>query len=175
MSLLRHVECFPRESEVATGENFDRTPFLLKLDATILVPLDFSNVNQSLDTIVGKGPSGPPGKLFLELTDALKLLDAVRTGPSAIASINDSATEHEKAHFARFRSRLKQGDLFTAMGDSAFLAFCSTEHPQAQRLNLPPLASRPDSVFVTRLVLENRRAYVEVAETAEMYGDLPHL
>lgn len=84
---------------------------MLKLDATVDVPLDLTNVGQSLDVILGKESTGPPGKFFQD-TNALKLLDTVRTGgPSARAAISDGATEEEKAHFARFRSRLNQGEL----------------------------------------------------------------
>ncbi|KAJ6597007.1 hypothetical protein DFH09DRAFT_108853 [Mycena vulgaris] len=143
-------------------------PFLLKLDATVGVPLDLTDISQSLDTIICKESSGPPGKFFLD-TNARTLLDTVRTGgPSARVTINEGATEEQKTHFARFRSRLDQGELFTAMVGSVFLAVCSSETPLMQRLNLPPtLVSFPNSIFVTQLVIENFTAYVEVAETAD--------
>ncbi|KAJ7109475.1 hypothetical protein C8R44DRAFT_288995 [Mycena epipterygia] len=155
-------------SDVVPETRSDSKPFLLKLDATVEVPLDLTNVGQSLDVILGKESTGPPGKFFQD-TDALKLLDTVRTGgPSARATINDNATEEEKTHFARFRSRLNQGELFTAMVGSVFLGFCSSETPLMQRLNLPPtLVSCPDSVFMTQLDIENFSAYLEVAETAD--------
>jgi len=155
-------------SDVVPETRSDSKPFLLKLDATVDVPLDLTNVGQSLDVILGKESSGPPGKFFQD-TNALKLLDTVRTGgPSARATINDNATEEEKTHFARFRSRLNQGELFTAMVGSVFLGFCSSETPLMQRLNLPPtLVSCPDSVFMTQLDIENFSAYLEVAETAD--------
>ncbi|KAJ6623535.1 hypothetical protein B0H10DRAFT_2431358 [Mycena sp. CBHHK59/15] len=143
-------------------------PFFLGLDNNIAVPLDLTNVTQSFDTIIGDKPNGPPGKFFLD-TNAHKLLDTIRTsGPSARVVIQDSATEAQKAHFQRFRSRLDQGELFTAMVGSVFLAFCSSETPLMQRLNLTPtLASLSKSVFVSQVVIENYTAYAEVAETAD--------
>ncbi|KAJ7271893.1 hypothetical protein B0H12DRAFT_668457 [Mycena haematopus] len=141
-------------------------PFSLKLDTTVVVPLDLTDVYQSLDTIIKD--DGPPGKFFKD-ADAVKFLDAVRTGgPSARARTRDDATEEQKAHFARFRSRLDKGDLFTAMVGSVFLGFSSSETPLMQRLNLPPsLASLSDSVFVTKLEIENYTTYLEVLETAD--------
>jgi hypothetical protein len=86
-----------------------RKPFSLKLDTTVIVPLDLTDVHQSLDTMIKE--DGPPGKFFKDI-NAIKLLDTVRTGgPSARATIRDDATEEHKAHFARFRSRLDQGEL----------------------------------------------------------------
>ncbi|KAJ6502442.1 hypothetical protein C8R45DRAFT_619835 [Mycena sanguinolenta] len=144
----------------------DSKPFSLKLDTTVIVPLDLTDVHQSLDTIIKD--DGPPGKFFKN-TDAIKLLDNVRTGgPSARLRMTDDATEEHKAHFARFRSRLDNGDLFTAMAGQVFLGFSSSETPLMQRLNLPPsLASFSDSVFITKLEIENFTAYLEVLETAD--------
>jgi len=139
---------------------------LLKLDTTVILPLNLTDVYQSLDTVI-KG-DGPPGKFFKD-TNAIKLLDTVRTGgPSARAALREDATEDQKAHFARFRSRLDQGELFTAAVGTAFLGFSSSETPLAQRFNLPPsLVSFSDSIFVTQLAIDNVTAYVDVLETAD--------
>ncbi|KAJ7709790.1 hypothetical protein B0H17DRAFT_238441 [Mycena rosella] len=155
-------------SDVVPETPSESKPFLLKLDATVAVPLELTDVSESLDAIICKEASGPPGKFFLE-TNARKLLDTVRTGgPSARAVISGAATEEQKTHLARFRSRLDQGELFTAMVGTVFLAFCSSETPLMQRLNLPAaLVSFPESILVTQLVIENLAAYVEVAETAD--------
>jgi len=155
-------------SDVVPESRSESKPFFLKLDATVSLPLDLTVVSQSLDTLICDRPNGPSGKFFADI-NARKLLDTVRAGgPSAKASISDSASAEQHAHFARFRSRLDQGELFTVMVDAVFLAFCSSETPLTQRLNLPPaLVAFPDSVFVTQLVIENFTAYLEVAETAD--------
>ncbi|KAJ7685308.1 hypothetical protein DFH06DRAFT_1313627 [Mycena polygramma] len=121
-------------------------PFSLKLDTTVNVPLDLTDVFQSLDTLVGENTAGPAGKFFTN-ANALKLLDTVRTGgPSARA----------------------MGELFTVMVGSVFLGFFSSETPLMQRLNLPSsLASLSDSIFVTQLHIENFTAYLDVADTAD--------
>ncbi|KAJ7125488.1 hypothetical protein C8R43DRAFT_1135338 [Mycena crocata] len=164
----------------------DSKPFVLKLDALVAVPLELTDATQSLDTMICDKPSGPPGKFFSNV-NGFKLLDTVRTGgPSGRVIIKDSATEEHKAHFTRFRSRLDQGELvldpslssslasltpvpqFTAMVGSDFLAFCSSESPLIQRLNLPAnLIAFADSIFVTQVDIENFTAYAEVAGTAD--------
>ncbi|KAJ6496978.1 hypothetical protein C8R47DRAFT_972794, partial [Mycena vitilis] len=143
-------------------------PFSLKLDTTVNVPLVLTDVFQSLDALVGENTAGPPGKFFTN-ANALKLLDTVRTGgPSARAMVTGDATEDQKAHFTRFRSRLDQGELFTAMVGLVFLGFFSSETPLMQRLNLPPsLASLSESIFVTQLHIENYTAYLDVTDTAD--------
>ncbi|KAJ7509989.1 hypothetical protein B0H11DRAFT_1957091 [Mycena galericulata] len=155
-------------SDAQPESRSESKPFFLKLDATVSLPLDLTAATQSLDTLICDKPNGPSGKFFMDV-NARKLLDTVRTGgPSARASISENASEEQKAHFSRFRSRLDQGELFTAMVDTVFLAFSSSETPLMQRLNLPPtLVSFADSVFVTQLVIENFTAYLEVAETAD--------
>ncbi|KAJ7449925.1 hypothetical protein FB451DRAFT_744301 [Mycena latifolia] len=157
-------------SDVVPETPSESKPFLLKLDVTVAVPLDLTDVSQSLDAIICKESSGPPGKFFLDV-NARRLLDTVRAGgPSARVTVSDAATEGEKSHFTKFRSRLDQGELFTAMVGTIFLAFCSSETPLMQRLNLPAnLVSFPNSIFVTQLVIEDDTAYVEVAETADRW------
>lgn len=101
-----HLFAFELSSDISC-----RKPFFLKLDATVSLPLDLTVVSQSLDALICDKPNGPSGKFFLDV-NARKLLDTVRTGgPSARASISESASEEQKAHFARFRSRLDQGEL----------------------------------------------------------------
>jgi hypothetical protein len=153
-------------SDVVANAPSESKPFSLKLDTTVIVPLDLTDVHQSLDTIIGN--DGPPGKFFKD-TNAIKLLDTVRAGgPSARVCTRDDATEEQKAHFARFRSRLDDGELFTAMVGTVFLGFSSSETPLMQRLNLPPsLVSLSDSVFVTQLDVENFTAYADVLDTAD--------
>ncbi|KAK7020520.1 Chromodomain Y-like protein 2 [Favolaschia claudopus] len=145
----------------------DSKPFSLKLDTTIVVPLDLIDVHNSLNTIIKEDASGPPGKFF-KSPNAMKLLDTIRTGgPSARVVISSGATEEQQAHFKRFRSRLDQGDLFTVMAGPIFLGFSSSATPLMQRLNLPPtLTSVPDSIFITQLQIENVATY-EVLETAD--------
>ncbi|KAJ7741525.1 hypothetical protein DFH07DRAFT_53206 [Mycena maculata] len=161
---------FPRGlgTDVTPGSRSESKPFFLKLDATVSLPLDLTAVSESLDALICDKPNGPSGKFFQNV-NARKLLDTVRTGgASAKVSLRESASEEQRAHFARFRSRLDQGELFTAMVDAVFLAFSSSETPLMQRLNLPPtLIAYPDSVFVTQLDIENLSAYVAVAETAD--------
>ncbi|KAJ7343367.1 hypothetical protein DFH08DRAFT_224658 [Mycena albidolilacea] len=159
---------FPRGlgSDATADAPSESKPFSLKLDTTVIVPLDLTDVHQSLDAMIKE--DGPPGKFFKDI-NAIKLLDTVRTGgPSARATIRDDATEEHKAHFARFRSRLDQGELFTAMVGSVFLGFSSSETPLMQRLNLPAsLVAFSDSIFVTKLDIENLSMYVDVLETAD--------
>jgi len=153
----------------ATPQTFSESKlFLLKLDTTVNVPLNLLNASQSLDTLICEKPStSPPGKFFAH-SNALRLLDTVRTGgPAARAQISDSATEEQKTHFMRFRSRLDQGDLFTAMVGPVFIVFCSSE-TLLHRLNLPStLLSFSDSLFVTQLTIDNHTAYMEVADAAD--------
>ncbi|KAJ7097853.1 hypothetical protein B0H15DRAFT_797557 [Mycena belliarum] len=155
-------------SDIVPEMPSESKPFVLKLDATVAVPLDLMDVSQSLDAIMCKESSGPPGKFFSDI-NAGKLLDTVRAGgPSARAAISDIATEEQKSHFTRFHSRLNQGELFTAMVGTVFLAFCSSETPLMQRLNLPAtLVALPNSIFVTQAIIEDFSAYLEVVETAD--------
>ncbi|KAJ6547682.1 hypothetical protein B0H19DRAFT_1166897 [Mycena capillaripes] len=169
----------------ATAETpSDSKPFLLKLDATVTVPLDLTDVFQSLDTLVSED-TGPPGKFFVD-ANALKLLDTIRAGgPSARAAVREDATEEQKAHYTRFRSRLDKGELVSQyqhpsyppfhavikvhchgwIGVPWLFFFRDTAHATTQPP--PSLVSFSDSVFVTQLVIENFTAYVEVAETAD--------
>ncbi|KAF8212114.1 hypothetical protein K438DRAFT_2010394 [Mycena galopus ATCC 62051] len=64
---------FPRGlgSDVVANAPSESKPFSLKLDTTVIVPLDLTDVHQSLDTIIGN--DGPPGKFFKD-TNAIKLL-----------------------------------------------------------------------------------------------------
>ncbi|KAJ7632733.1 hypothetical protein FB45DRAFT_1003044 [Roridomyces roridus] len=154
-----------RESPSAEASS---KPLLLKLDTTVSIPLALSDVSQSLDTLVCDKPPVAPGKFFAN-ANAHKLLDTVRAGgASAKASLSASASEEDKAHFARFRARLDRGDLFTVMVGTTFIAFSSSVNPLMQRLNLPSaLTAMADSVFVSQLEIENHSAYVDIVETAD--------
>ncbi|KAJ7046912.1 hypothetical protein C8F04DRAFT_1062141 [Mycena alexandri] len=143
-------------------------PFTLKLDATVILPLDLTDIHQSLDNKFSETTNGPTGK-FYKGTNAVKLLDTVRAGgPSARVVLREDATDEQKSHFARFRSRLDEGDLFTMMIGNIFLGFASSNTPLMQRLNLPPsLVSFTDSVFLTELHIENLSEYLDAVDTAD--------
>ncbi|KAJ7172359.1 hypothetical protein C8R46DRAFT_1216200 [Mycena filopes] len=144
------------------------TLFTLKLDTVVIVPLRLTDIYQSLDTKLTETTNGPIGK-FYKGANAVKLLDTVRTGgASARVVLRDDATEENKTHFARFRSCLDEGDLFTMMVGPVFLGFSSSNTPLMQRLNLPPnLAAFTDSVFLTELVIENPSDYLNIIDTAD--------
>ncbi|KAJ7774958.1 hypothetical protein B0H16DRAFT_1880134 [Mycena metata] len=161
---------FPRGlgSDAVADTTSESKPFTLKLDATVILPLDLTDIHESLDTKFSETTNGPTGK-FYKGTNAVKLLDTVRTGgPSARVVMREDATDEHKTHFARFRSRLDEGDLFTMMIGNVFLGFASSNTPLMQRLNLPPsLASFTDSVFLTELHIENLSEYLDAVDTAD--------
>jgi hypothetical protein len=173
------------------------SPFFLSLDSSVSVPVLLTAVSPSpsgapsLDFIVEKTPKGPPGKFYQEQS-ALALLDTLRTGgPSARIVPDSSATDGQKQHFERFRTRLDTGELvssafsthqterdlcsriyfaqFVAMAGVEVLAFCSSENALiAQRLNLPlVLLGVPGRVLVSRVTIENYSAYADAAFQAD--------
>ncbi|KAJ7063397.1 hypothetical protein C8F01DRAFT_1367963 [Mycena amicta] len=137
----------------------DSKLFSLQLDVNIALQVVLMDSNQPLPAQAGNQPI--PGKFFHE-HNAQKLLDTVRTGPSARVVMDEGATEEQTTLFQRFHSRLAQGEMFTMMAGSKFMAFCSSD-ALVHRLNLPAaLLAFSNSVFAAELVIQNDAAYVDV-------------
>lgn len=122
------------------------------------------------------------------------MLETLRTGGSSARIAPDaSVNEDQTQHFERFRTRLESGELvsgpsnyvilhsktfpltndlfvqFVAMAGVEVLAFCSSQHTlMSQKLNVPPmLLGLPNTVLVSRVVIEDYSAYADAAIHAD--------
>ncbi|KAF7294842.1 Chromo domain-containing protein [Mycena indigotica] len=153
-------------SSMVPSSSCDSKTFSLKLDTNIVLPVTLLNPSESFPSQDGQPITGQ----FFNPRNAQKLLDTVRTGnSSARAELGSNATPEQAAHFQRFQSRLAEGEMFTMMVGSQFMAFGSSE-ALVPRLNLPAaLLAFSSSIYLSELVIENDVAYVEVIESASKW------
>ncbi|KAF7305071.1 Chromo domain-containing protein [Mycena kentingensis (nom. inval.)] len=149
-------------SGAATSSSSTSKPYSLQLDANASLPVSLLDATQSLDLFKHDTSNHPiPGKFFAK-HDAHKIFDAVRTGgPAARIELDASASDAQKAHFERFKTRLGQGEMFTFTVGGMFMC-CASSPEVVQRLNLPTsLGAHNGAIFISELTIWNESAYLE--------------
>ena len=105
---MRSRLTFASSSEASTNHLF------LNLGYTTSVPVCLKDVYppaSPLETLTSQPNANPPGK-FYKSEHALTVLQAFRTeGSTARLTLDPSADESHRPHFARFCSRLHAGEL----------------------------------------------------------------
>ncbi|PCH37987.1 hypothetical protein WOLCODRAFT_161206 [Wolfiporia cocos MD-104 SS10] len=163
----------PAQDATASSSSERARPVIsLRLDAAVSVPTLMKDVHPPsswLNVTDGRLMAEPAGK-FYKGDYALALLDTVCPEDFYARLVLDpTADETQKAHFARFTSRLHQGELFVVMVSSQTLAICSSENqPLEEKLRVPSdLVGLEDSIIVARVAIENYSAYADTVQNAD--------
>ena len=108
LSRLYYIDFGPRSPLEAP-----QTLLPLVLDSALLIPVVLKDIHPPNSVLrdMNKATNGPPGKFYKE-QHALVMLDTLQvTGSYARVLLDQSSSEDQQRHFAKFSERLKAGEL----------------------------------------------------------------